>query len=232
MADSSRVRAMAAEHLVSTMTHHRGWMPTKPTKRRVALVIDELGQFPLFLSTRAIAKITQPDEPEKTPNPAEATTEPNEAEIPTDSIMLFRRHFMCTDVRIILVGTGTDHAFAAVGSLPHTQVHLSANDFTDVKEWYEKHSMHWQSIQSALDPLELQRGVFSKILRLSRNPRMAVILRVLDPVSVDPLLRKAHYCETTLASCCGRDCVTSESTMQCADFTLWKRPLTSVARLR
>ncbi|CUG89250.1 Hypothetical protein, putative [Bodo saltans] len=192
MADSSRHAAMAAEHLVSTMTHHRGWMPTKPTKRRVALVIDELGQYPL--ATRAIAKIvkaqtTRPIK-ENASSAGEENTKPSEIKDISTSIELFQQFFMSGDVRIILVGTGTDHAFSAVGSLPATHAHVSANDFSDVTVSFEKHSMQWRSIKNALDPIELQRGIFLKILRLSRNPRMAAILGVLDRIGVDDLLCK------------------------------------------
>ncbi|CUE70984.1 Hypothetical protein, putative, partial [Bodo saltans] len=181
--DKSKHVAMAAEHLITNLELLH-WKPTRSTQKKVALVIDEVGKYPLFL--RAIAKITE------VRNGQDLSDKKNTEQDLSTSIKLFQKHFICEDVRLILVGTGTDHAFSVVGSLPSTQAHVSANDFGDVKTWYEKHSTQWQSIKDTLDPLELERGVFSKLLRLSRNPRMAAILSALDPISVYELLSKAQ----------------------------------------
>jgi hypothetical protein len=165
-----RTHAMhATKHLIDMMSSAPfDWNPKLATISPVCLVIDEVGPYPRC--ARAICKIGNGNR----------------------GLSALQAHFMTTGaMKLFVVGTGVDHAFAHVGSMPPSQVHVRTHEFTDLQKFYEDKSDLWKTIRQHAAAEDLKSGVYAKLLRLSHNMRFAAIFIALSTVDIDLMMRTA-----------------------------------------
>ena len=168
LADPRTHAKHATTHLIELMRSATfDWNPRLATNSLVCLVIDEVGLYPLC--ARAICKIGDGNE----------------------CLASLSEHFKCGAMQLFVVGTGVDHAFTHVGSMPHSQVHVRSHEFTDLQTLYVDKSDLWRTIAQHVAPEDLKSGVYAKLLRLSQNIRFAAIFMLLSTADVGLMMRTA-----------------------------------------